>query len=42
MDLSIRMKIIHNKKHCDAIRLKLGGRPLISVAKLMIEAKASI
>ena len=40
--LTIRMRIIFNVKHRDAIRLKFGGKFLTSLAKLVLETKASL
>ena len=42
MDLSIRMRVMHNVKHRYAIHLKFGGKLLTSLTKLALEAKASI
>ena len=42
MDLSIQMRIIYNLNNCYGIRLKFGGKYLISLTKLVLEAKASI
>ena len=42
MDLSIRMRVIDNVKHRQAIRLKFGDEFLTSVTKFVLEVKASI
>ena len=42
MDLPIPMRIIYNAKYRYAIRLKFGGKFLISLTKLVLQAKASI
>ena len=42
MDLSIRMWIIYNVKHCYVIRLKFGDKFLTFLTKLALEGKASI
>ena len=41
MDLSIRMRIIHNVKHRYAIRSKSGEKFLTSLTKLVLEARTS-
>ena len=42
MVLPIQMKVTCNLKHRYAIRLKLGGKFLTSLTKLVLEAKVSI
>ena len=42
MDLSIRMRVMHNVKHRYAIHFKFGDKFLTSLTKLVLEAKASI
>ena len=42
MDLSIRMKIIYNVRHCYAIRLKFGDKFLTFLIKLVLKRKPSI
>ena len=42
MDLSIRMRVMYNVKHRYVIHLKFGNKFLISLTKLVLEAKASI
>ena len=42
MDLSIRMRIIYDVRHCYAIQLKFGDKFLTFLAKLVLEGKASV
>ena len=42
MDLSVRMRIIYNVRHCHAIRLKFGNKFLTFVNKLVPEGKAYV
>ena len=42
MDLLIRMKIIYNVKHRNAVRLKFGYTFLSSLTKLVLETEVSI
>ena len=42
MDLSFRVRIIYNVKHCYTIRLKFGDRFLTSFINLATEVKVSI
>ena len=42
MDLPVQMRIIYNVEHRYAIRLKFGYNFLISLTKLVLEAKACI
>ena len=42
MDLSIRIRIIYNVKHRNAICLKFGDNFLTSLTKLVPQVKASI
>ena len=36
------MRITHNVKYCHTIQLKFGDKLLISLTKIVLEAKASI
>ena len=42
MDRSIRIRVIYNVKHRYAILLKIRGKFLASLTKLVLEAKPSI